>query len=147
MDTFSIWSPCTAKPEIPDRRWTSELWKGRRIADGGAGRKCNCSPGDGPSAAIVLKKVVSGSVFLTAVIEDAYPVASRRDYHIRLPLVGSRSVVVYLGRSAPGGAAVRGLHQKDVRFVSTARGLVVSHINVAAHRINRGVRECIAAEA
>src|SRR5439155_10038115 len=122
------------------------LRKRCRSADGGARRKCYCRAGDGADAAIILKEVVTDRVFLAAVIEDANPVTTWCDYHIRLPLVGSGAVIVYRHRRTPSGATICGLHEKDVRLVPTARGLVVSHIDVAAHRVDRRVRERVAPE-
>ena len=85
----------------------SELRQRCRIAHSGAGRKCNCRTGDGANATVVLKQIVINRVLLAAIIEDAYPVAGRRDYYVRLPLVRSGSIVVYYAHKRPGTAAVQ----------------------------------------
>jgi hypothetical protein len=78
-----------------------------------------------------------------AVVEDPQFVASWRDSNRRHPLVSSRRVVVYLERSAPGCAAIGGLDEEHLGLVRTGALVVVGPIDVAAHRVDRGVRELV----
>ena len=126
----------------------AELRQRLRIADREAGRKCHCRAGDAANAPVVFKQVVFDRVLLATVIKDPYSVAGRRNHYIREPLVGSGSVVVYLGPGAPRGAAIPGLDEKDVRLVRGASCdfIVVGAIHIAAHRVHRNVWEPVAAE-
>src|SRR4029077_16394404 len=125
----------------------TELGERCCITDRNAGRKCNCCPGNAADPPIVLKQVVA-CVFLAAVIENTYPVAGWRDDHVRLPLVSSRSVVIHLRPSAPSGTAIGRLDEIDVRLVGVAgcHLVVVSAIDIAAHRVHCRVWEPVTAE-
>ena len=125
---------------------TPEFRQREHIADREAGGEGDGGTADHPGAAVIFEEVIVDRIFLAAVIEDPQRGAVRGHRNGGLPLVGGGGVVIDPYRRAPGGAAVGGDHQVDIRFVGPGRVVVVGHVEMAADRVDRHMGEFIAAE-
>src|SRR5262249_29160875 len=85
-------------------------------------------------------------VFLTTIVEDAKILSVRRDRYRGLELVGRGRIVVDQDGRTPACASIRGLDQKNIRFVTPSSFVVVGDVDVSVDGVDGNVRELIAPE-